>query len=504
MQRWLQSAAALGACALGACRGTPAGPPPERTLTVALRADLSGFYPNPPTVNESFTFEINRWVFDSLVALDPGLHLVPSLAESWHNPDERTYVFELRRGLRFSDGTPCTASDVTASLAAALRRGWATVDYLKAIEAVRALDERRVEIRAGRADPALLTRLPWGFVLPAAGVDRDPVPSVGTGPYRLDRWTPGRGFVLSRNPHYWGERPGFDRVEFRVVPDDGERVALVERGTADIADNVPLDAFDRLEKRVDLKLVIGSGHRVLFLALRVDRPPFDDPRIREAVDLSIDREAIVSRVLMGRAEPATQILPPSVVGHVPDLVPPTLDRERARRLLAAAGHPEGLAVRLDGPNNRYVRDAAILHEVARQLALVGIRAEARPMDKQEFYRLIEAGESVGHLLGWASETGDGADALDILFSPPERSSSARLNSTGLADAELGRLIDAVRSSSDLRTRASSLRRAFARLAALRPVVPLVVQTEAVVHSRRISWNAPANHALRALDLRPAP
>lgn len=502
MHSWSRAAAAVVACAVGACGRAAA--PARQTLVVALRADVSGFYPNPPTTNESFTFEINRWIYDSLVALDPGLHLVPALAESWLNLDERTYVFELRRGLRFSDGSPCTARDVAASLSAALVRGWATLDYLKAIETVRALDDRRIEVRARRADPALLTRLPWGFVLPARAVAAQPVPVVGTGAYRLERWTPGREFVLSRNPHYWGDAPGFERVEFRVVPGDTERMALVESGAADIADNVPLEAIERLERRADLKLVIGSGHRVLFLAMRVDRPPFDDPRVREAVDLSVDREALVSRVLLGRAQPATQILPAGVVGYVPELPRTRVDQGRARRLLAAAGYPAGFAVRLDGPNNRYVRDAAILEEVALQLAQVGIRAEARAIDKGEFFSLLETGRSALHLLGWASETGDGQDALDILFAPPALGSGGRLNTTGLTDDELARLIAEMQASSDLGTRAARLRRAFARVAELRPVLPLVVQTEAVIHSRRLAWKAPMNRALRPLDFRPAP
>jgi peptide/nickel transport system substrate-binding protein len=485
-----------------ACGPGPAARPPEH-LVVALRADVSGFYPNPPTSNESFTFEINRWIFESLVAFDPALNLVPWLAERWLNPDDRTYVFELRPGLRFSDGSPLTAADVAASLEAAVRRRWATVEYLSGIDSVQALDERRVAVRSRRPDVALLMRLPWGFVLPASALAQASVPVVGSGPYRLERWQPGHSIVLTRNSHYWGPAPGFERVEFRIVPDDAERMALVERGEADIADNVPLEAFERLSRRSDLSLVLGSGHRVLFLALRVDRPPFSDPRVREAVDLALDREALVRRVLLGRAQPASQLLPAGIVGYVPELTVARPDRERARSLLAAAGYAPSLALNVDGPNNRYVRDEAILREVCAQLGQAGFLAEARAMDKGDFYRLIEGGGSLVHLLGWASETGDGGDALEILFQPPG-GSGGRLNTTGLADAELDRLVEDVHASADLGERAARLRRAFAHLASLRAVVPLVVQTEAVVHSKRLSWDAPVSRALRPLDFRRQP
>jgi peptide/nickel transport system substrate-binding protein len=485
------------------CRSpAPTQARPPRTLTVALRADVTGFYPNPPTVNESFTFEINRWVYDSLVAFDPALRLVPLLATRWENPDDRTYLFELRAGVRFSDGRSLTAPDVAASLRTALERGWATHDYLWPMASVRALDERRVEVRTRGREPTFLTRLPWGFVLPAEAVAHEPIPVVGTGPYRLGSWTPGKEFVLLRNPHYWGDPAPFESARFVIVPDDAERVARVERGEADVADNVPLEAFDGLERRTDLRLVVGTGHRVLFLALRMDRKPFRDPRVREAVELALDREELVGRVLQGRARPAFQLLPPSVVGHDPDLVPSRADRVRARRLLTDAGYPHGFELRLDGPNNRYVKDAAILAEVARQLRTVGIEAVAAARDKQAFFRLTETGASDAHLLGWASESGDGGDALDFFFRTPAGGPEGRLNTTGISDERLDTLIQRVHESYTVAERSEALRRAFGRMTQLRPIVPLVIQVDAVVHNRRVAWHAPLNLGLRPGDLRP--
>jgi peptide/nickel transport system substrate-binding protein len=405
--------------------------------------------------------------------------------------------------VRFSDGSPLAAADVAASLKAAVERGWATHDYLWPMASVRTLDERRVEVRTRGREPTFLTRLPWGFVLRADAVDRTPVPVVGTGPYRLERWLPGKEFVLSRNPHYWGAPAPFASARFVIVPDDAERVARVERGEADVADNVPLEAFDRLERQRELRLVVGTGHRVLFLALRVDRAPFRDPRVREAMELALDRAELVERVLLGRARPAYQLLPPSVVGHDPGLVATRTDRERARRLLAEAGYPDGFALRLDGPNNRYVKDAAILREVARQLGSVGIRAVAAPQDKQAFYRLTETGGSDAHLLGWASESGDGGDALDFFFRTPGGGPEGRLNTTGISDPRLDALILRVHESDTVAERSEALRRAFGRVAQLRPIVPLVVQVDAVLLNRKVAWRPPLNLGLRPLDLEPA-
>jgi peptide/nickel transport system substrate-binding protein len=473
-------------------------------LKAAVRADVTGFFPNPPASNESYTFEINRWALDSLVALDRGLNVVPALAEAWLTPDDRTFILELRPGLRFADGRALRAQDAAVSLTAAIEKAWPNVDYLRTIEGVRALDDLRLEVRARRPDPTLLARLAWGFVLPAEAGQRSPVPTVGAGPYTLERWTPGVGFTFARNSHYWGPPASFARAEFRIVPEDEERVRLVEQGEADLADNVPLDAWERLAGSPDLRLVVGQGHRVLFLGLRVDRPPFRDPRVREAVDLAIDRRALRERVLEGKGALANQILPMGVVGHVPELPASLLDRERARRLLAESGIRPGHRLRLDGPFNRYVRDGPLLAEVARQLAEVGLVVEVNALDKRQFYALLEEGRSDFHLLGWASESGDGGDALDILFHPPGEKGGGRLNSTGLDDARLQELTREAQSSTNLRTRAAVLRRAFTRLAELRPLVPLVVQPEAVVYNgRRLAWNPPVSLAVRPGDLRPA-
>jgi peptide/nickel transport system substrate-binding protein len=489
---------------VGCACSTPPPKPDPRVLRAAVRADVTGFFPNPPAANESYTFEMNRWVLDAVVALDRGLNVVPALAEHWLTRDDRSFVLELRPGLRFSDGRPVTAADAARSLEAATRLAWPNDGYLSTLESVRVLDERRIEVRAARPDPTLLARLAWGFVLPADATTAQPVPVVGTAPYTLERWTPGQGFAFARNPHHWGRPAAFARAEFRVVPDDATRLELVEAGEADIADFVPPEAWARLERVKHLRLVVGAGLRVLFLGLRVDRAPFNDPRVREALDIAIDRRALVEHVFLGKGVVANQLMPRGSVGYVPDLAPAPFDRERARALLAAAGVRAGQRLRLDGPSNRYVRDAQVLEEIARQLAEVGLVVEVNALDKGALYTLIDRGLSDVFLLGWASESGDGADVFEVLFPPPAERRGGSSNATGFADAQLDAITREAQSTTNLRERAAVLRRAFTRLAELRPILPLVVQPESVLYdTRRVSWDPPVSLALRPRDLRPA-
>jgi len=494
-------ALSLGAiAALGSCdsQGTP---PPTGSVTIAVRADVTGFFPNPPIVNEGYTFDVNWHIFEGLVRLDRNLEIRPALAERWENPDDYTYVFRLRSGLRFSDGRLLTARDVAASIDAASSRGWVTQDYFQAVESIEAVGERDVVVRTRFPYVILLSKLPWGLVLPAQALDTSPVPLVGTGPYRLEAWDPGKGFVLSSNPHFRGPAPHIARARFVVVPNAQERIQRLLEGTVDIIDHVPLRAVEALRSEKGVEVITGQSLRVLFLGLRVDKPPLSDPRVREAIDLAIDRAELIRRALFGHAEAASQLVPRSVTGYNPEIEVTQSDVDRGRQLLAEAGYPEGFDIRLDGPNNRYVNDNEILAEVARQLARVGIRVEVNAMDKLDFFPLALGGRSRFFLLGWACQTGEAGDVLDAVLRPSDGGTVGDGNVVGLSDSELNRLIEESNASLTLRERTAALQAAMARATELRATIPLVIQCPAFAVSRRIIWDPPLRLALNLMDIR---
>src|SRR5262249_46565781 len=142
------------------------------TLTLAVRADITGIFPNSPIQNESYTLDVNSNIFEGLVRLDRNLNAEPAVAERWENPDEKTFLFSLDKARRFSNGDPVRAADVAASLTAALQRPFVTRDTLQAIESVRAVGEDRVEIKTRFPYPVLLAHLPRGFILPAKALEQ--------------------------------------------------------------------------------------------------------------------------------------------------------------------------------------------------------------------------------------------------------------------------------------------------------------------------------------------
>jgi len=469
------------------------------SLTIVVRGDVTGFFPNPPIVNEGYTMEVNWNLYDGLVRFDNRFRIEPAVASRWENPDERTYVFDLRPGLRFSDGRPVTAEDAAASLVAPRRRRWVNRDYLQAVESARAIAPGRVEVKTRFPYLILLSKLPWGHILPAAEIAKDTPAVVGTGPYRLESWSPGREFVFVRNPHYRGPAPAVERARFEVVPDGRARAERMLQGTADIADQLPLEEIERLAASPGVVVRSGPGIRILMLILRVDRKPFSDPRVREALDVAVDRDELNRRALGGRAAPASQLVPQSVVGFNPALRVTRPDLERARRLLAEAGYAQGLAFRLDGPSNRYVRDVETLHELKRQLDGAGFSVTLNILEKPAYYALLEAGQSDAGLLGWACATGEAGDALDgFLHSQGDILGSD--NTMGFADPELDRMIESANAASTLEERTVLLQGALARVAALRPIIPLVVQPEALAIAKRVTWEPPPNYALRLQDM----
>jgi peptide/nickel transport system substrate-binding protein len=484
--------------ALAACRPRRARRPQD-ALVLAVRADVTGFHPSPRARNEAFTTQVNWNVFEGLVSFDAQLRLHAGLAEHWSNPDDRTYVFDLLPALRFSDGSPVGASDAVASLLGAKQTAYR--DYFHAIADARVLGDRRLEVVTRAPYLVLLTRLPWGMVLPSREW-RKPVPMpVGTGPYRLAEWHEGERIRFEGNPHYRGPAAAFRSVIYRIIPDAAARVDAVRSGEADAADQLPLEALDDLATVPGVRVETREGLRVIYLALRPTGPPFDDPRVREAVDVAIDREELLRRALRGRGSVATQLVPATVVGYDPGLPGIRSNRSRARALLAAAGHGDGLEVDLHGPNNRYVNDVAVLEELARQLLEVGIRARVHAMDKAAFFQLAAGGGTRMHLMGWSCETAEAGDVLDSVAHTKDGTGLGADNDMGLSDPDLDGRIAEANASTTAAERAEHLKSAMSRLRALRVYVPLYVQPESVLISDRIAWDPPLNLAFVPASMR---
>lgn len=468
---------------------------------MAIAEDVTTFLPDGPFPSDSHSLNLNAHLFAGLVRLDRSLDVEAALAESWISPDDRTYVFQLRPDLRFSDGRALTSTDVVASLEAVRGAAWGGLAALHAVESVRALDERRIEIRTRSRHPPFLPRLHLGFVLPAEDLAPGAA-AAASGPYVLREWHPGESFTLEANPNYYGGPLSFPRAVFRVVSDAAKRVRLLVSGEVDIVAPVPLHDVPTLSQRDDIRVYSGPGTRVLYLGLRADRPPFSDPRVREAVACALDRQALVEGPLHGRGLPAHQLVPGSIVGYDPTLGPQTPGR-RCRDSLAAAGYPEGLSVRLDGPRDHYVADVELLGHLAAQLGAVGIRVEVQALEAHAFFERINSGRSDMHLVGWAFESGEASDLLTAGLHS-KRGPDGALNTFGLSDPVLDGLVDAVTRSRDERAFGENLKAALRHALDLDVAIPLVVQPEAIALRSPLRWHPTIDYSLWLPDLETEP
>ena len=478
-------------------------PPPEAasgTLRIAVHSDPLSL--DPHRHNESLTFSLLRNVFEPLTSFDGQMQLGPSLAVSWENPDDSTWIFRLRPGVRFHDGTAFTAHDVVWSLDRARSPEWSGFgSYLVAVSGVRALDDLTVEISTARPYPILLNKLAFVPIVPR-GTPVPIVAPVGTGPYRLTSYQPGAMLRLDAFADYWAAPPAVQQVEYRPIPDPAERVRLLETGEIDIAQEPGLAQAPRLRSAANLKLVGAEGMAVTYLLLRHDRPPLEDLRVRQAIDLAIDRRQLVDDLLGGAGTPSGQLIGRNTFGYAAALPPTTRDLERSRALLRAAGHTRGVEIEIETRHERL----PIVEALRRQLAEAGIGVRPSGAPWSELYpRLRDGGLREAYL---GSVLAASADASDVFDAMAHGRDAARgygdNNHSGYANAELDALIEESGSTLDMLSRRRLLERCSEVLANDRVYLPLYAPFVQHAARREIDWQPRLDGWILAAEIQHAP
>jgi len=420
-----------------------------KSATIALASEPTSI--DPHFHNLSPNNALARHIFDRLVHPDSNQKLTPGLAVSWKPVDSTTWEFKLRKGVKWHDGSPFTADDVVFTFGRAVSvpnspSGFGT--YIKGKTAVK-IDDHTVHIKTAKPYPLVPNDISTFSIISKkhgeSGKTADynsGKAAIGTGPYKYKQYVPGDRFVFVRNESYWGDKPQWDELTFKPIKSSPSRVAAMLAGDVDMIAQVPTIDIERLKKEPKLSLSQGVSNRVIYLHLDHDRDnspfvkandgsdiknPLKDLRVRKAISMAINRDAIVERVMEGVAIKAGQLLPAGFFGISSKLKPVSYDPAGAKKLLAEAGLKDGFKLTIHGPNDRYINDAKIAEAIAQMLTRIGIKTEVVTMPRSVYFKRASRGgpnktpEFSFILVGWGAGSGEASSPLKSLIHTYDKS-----------------------------------------------------------------------------------
>jgi len=499
-----------------------------QTLTMAVGAPVTSLDPHYHQLAPNNA--VADTVFDRLVNTDAQSRRIPGLALEWRAVEPTVWEYKLRPGVRFQNGNPFTAEDVAFTLARlpnVPNSPSSFAAYARPITRVEIVDP--LTVRFYFREPYPLSPLDMTSV---RIVDRETTENattedfnavraaIGTGPYRVVSYRNGDRIEFERFDGYWGEKPAFQRVTYRMITNDAARVAALLAGDVEVIDQVPTTDVAKLRQDQRVTLAETVGDRLIFLGLdhlRTDASPFitdndgrpipnnplKDVRVRRALSIAIDRQAIVDRIMEGAAVPAGQFLTEGLPGYVPGLEAPRYDPDAARRLLAEAGYPNGFRIQLNGPNDRYINDARIIQAIGQMWTRVGVRTAVEAQTWSTFIGRAGRAEFSAFLIGWGSSP-DGSHPLRNIITTVNRDRGFGASNRGrYSNPEVDRLLFASLSEIDEEKRqkliVDAMRLAMEDVA----VIPLHMQKNIWAMRRGLAMTPRSDELTRPQDIRPA-
>lgn len=436
--------AALRGSALAGCMALMAtvfaAPGHAQTLKLAVAAAPTSVDPHYHTFspNES----LDDHIFSTLVSMDAKSRPQPELAESWKMLDDNTWEFKLRKGVKFHNGDDFTAEDVvyTINRVPTVQNSPGSFKiYTKAIAGMEVVDPHTIRFKTNGIYPLLPIDLTQVYMI-SRSLGPDPLTedfnslkdAIGTGPFKIVSYQNGNKAELERFDGYFGKKPYWKHVTYRMIPNDGARTSALLAGDVDFIEAVPTTDVATLKKNPKIHLSEATSLRFVYLWLNrshqdappgvagpngeaLTKNPYNDLRVRRALSMAINRDAIVSRVMEGLAIPTGQFLAPGSFTYVPDLKPMKYDPAEAKKLLAEAGFPHGFRATLTGPNDRYVNDGKIIQAVGQMWSRIGVQTTVNAMTWPTYIGRANKLEFSAFLVAWGISSGEASNPLRSLI-----------------------------------------------------------------------------------------
>ena len=447
-----------------------AGSSQAATLKWAANGDAPDM--DPYTHNDAVQISLMLGIYEPLVRRDRTLGLEPALAVRWEQTSPTIWRFHLRPDVKWQDGSPFTADDVVFSATRFRDEHSPLRGLMASMVAARAVDDLTVDIETAVPDPILPQEQTSWMIMsrrwseahnattPVQPTDRENFAirnAMGTGPFRLTTREPDRRTVFERNTGWWDKpQHNLDRIEFHVISNAATRVAALLSGEVDMVYAVPPQDMDRIGQTPGFRLIEGPELRTVYLGMNQahdqlyhsdekGRNPLQDRRVREAFLLTIDEQAIATRIMRGQAHPTWLLWGPGINGYTAALDHrPPVDLARAKQLMIEAGYPDGFALTMDCSNDRYVNDEAICTAVAAMLARIGVKVQVNARTKARYFAEIGAPDhrTDFYMLGWTPATYDAHNTLYNVAGTRDGSRGGE-NHAGYSNPGLDALIDRV-------------------------------------------------------------
>jgi peptide/nickel transport system substrate-binding protein len=501
-----------------------------QTLNLAVGAPVTSLDPHYHALSPNYA--VADMLFDSLTAFDAQARVQARLAESWKPVAENVWEFKLRPNVTFHNGNAFTAEDVAFTIARV-----PTVPnspssygiYTRAIQRVEVVDPLTVRFHTNGPYPLLPVDLAQIEMLDSE-THANPLTedfnsgklAIGTGPFRVLSHRNGDRIEYARNDSYFGPRPHWERVNYRMITNDAARTAALLSGDVDFIDQVPTSDIAKLRGDNRVQLSEANGLRLIFLALDhsrdtaspftfdndgkpLPRNPLRDVRVRRALSMSIDRQAITDRVMEGASLPSTQLLPPTAFGALPDRTVGRADADAAKRLLTEAGYPNGFRITLHGPNDRYMNDSRIIQAIGQMWTRVGVRTSVEAQPWATFVARAGRQELSAMLVGWGTSSGEPTSPLRSLLATynAQRGFGGSNRGRYSNPAMDAKMEEALRTLDDTK-REALLREATTIAMDDVGIIPIHIQKNIWAMRRGLRHEARADELTRAQDIQPAP
>lgn len=461
---------------------------------------------DPATVTDGESLMVTQQIYEQLVAFKDGTtDIEPGLATDWDVSDDgKTYTFNLREDVKFQDGTDFNADAVVFNFKR-WKDGSEDDNFAyypsmfggfgkdSVIKNVKAEDDHTVKFELKSSFAPFLKNLamtPFGIASPTAvkkeGDDFKKNP-VGTGPYKFKEWDKDSKIVVEKNDDYWNkDKPILDKLIWQVIPDNSSRLNALKNGEIDLMDGVNPSDVDNIDNNDDLQIIDRPPLNVAYLGFNVEKKPFDNKKVRQALNHAVDKESLIKAFYAGKGTPAKNPMPETIMGYDDDIKAYDYDLDKAKKMLKDAGYDDGFKMELwtmANPRPYLPQPQKIAQAIQSSFGKIGVDVKIKSMDWSTYIEKVQKGDAPAFMMGWI---GDNGDPDNFLYTLLHKDAIGSNNNARFDNKENNKLLKKAQTEPDKDKRIKLYKKAQEVIHDEAPWIPLVYYKEPIAGKANIT------------------